>query len=159
MVRVQVARVELDDSNAGRSDLTGLVTAGIWLRTGTSYFPAQGWDDFAVVILAAWTDASLRLLRGERATARVDFMDGPFSVRIAPVAPNEWRLVLVEKRQSGQLEQVVTVDTVRLVESLIETSARLVETCQKCGWESADSARLVALSATLRGRMEKPRLE
>jgi hypothetical protein len=147
---VDVAGLELDDSNLDRSAATRLVTAGIWLRTSRRDFPARGWDDFAVVILGAWADAVLRLISGELSTARVDFMDGPYYVEITPVAPDEWRLVLVERRQSRQLEDVVRADAGKLVESLISASARLLTSCRQRGWESRDSERLDAGLRTLR---------
>lgn len=151
---LDVARLELDELKLGRSRVTGLVTAGIWLRLSGRDFPGTGWVDFAVVILAAWADVSVQLLRGRSSMARVDFMDGPFHVEITPLARNEWRLLLVESRVSRQIEEAVRVDAGQLVASLIGASARILTTCHQRGWESQDSQRLAALLPILRDQAE-----
>lgn len=143
---------ELDASTVGRSPVSGLVTAGIWLRTSRCDFPATGWDDFAVLILSAWADASLRLRRNEARSSRVDFMDGPYHVEISPAAPDKWRLVLVETRRFHRADSELTVDSGKLVESLIDASTRLLTICEQRGWESPDSDRLAALLPMLRDR-------
>jgi len=155
LAEVDVAVLELDESNPRRSSATGLVTAGIWLRMSLRDFPAPGWDDFVVVVLGWWADVSVQLLRGGLSTARVDFMDGPYHVEITPLAPNEWHLLLVESRVSRQIEEAVRVDAGQLVASLIAASARILTTCQQRGWESRDSQRLAALLPMLRDQAER----
>ena len=151
---MELARVELDEANVSCSSLSGLVTAGVWLRTGEEYFPGKGWDDFAVVIVAAWVDASLQLLRGDRQSVQIEFMDGPYAIGITRVTPREWSLTLVERRRSGQVERFLTADAGPLVDSLVDVSDRLVRMCQQRGWVSPDSERLAALVDSLRDDWE-----
>ena len=72
-----------------RRSATGSITAGIWFEAGDECFPENGWNDFAVVILGWWL-SELRALparNNPRATARLEFMDGPVEVEIrAPEA-------------------------------------------------------------------------
>lgn len=143
-------RFELDASTIDRSRVSGLVTAGIWLRTSRLDFPATGWNDFAVLILSAWADASLRLRRNEARSSRVDFMDGPYHVEISLAAPDKWRLALVKTRQSGRTQSELTVESDRLIESLAETSATLLAICEQRGWKTRDSDRLAGLVPLLR---------
>ena len=146
---MDVARIQTDEVSLGRSEVSGLVTAGIWLKVNEVDFPAKGWGDFAVVVLAAWVDAVERLLRGASTHEQVHFMDGPYMVEITSARSGGWRLVLIEERQSGRRTQSATIDPRPLVESIVQASEALLIVCRERSWETTDSVRLGASIARL----------
>ncbi len=57
---------------------SGTLVSGFWLLFHNQPFPAEGWDDFAVVVLSALLEAVERVLAGGQATEFVHLMEGPF---------------------------------------------------------------------------------
>jgi len=149
---MDLARVVFDESDADVSEVSGVATGGIWLRVGRLEFPATGWNDFAVVVLAGWADAALRLLEGDSTRRQIYFMDGPYAVEMTAAPGGAWRLVLVERRRSGRRTHSVSVDPAPLVESITEAADRLLTICQKRGWLTSDPAQLADTVAQLRSR-------
>jgi hypothetical protein len=146
------ARIELDDRDVGRSAVSGVVMAGIWLHVDGLNFPAKDWEDAAVAILAAWAKTALRLLHDESTREEVHFMEGPYSIEIAPLPPHSWHLALVERRQRIRRVRSATVDPRPLVDSIIEASDHLLVSCRRLGWETQDSKLLTEAVEQLRLR-------
>lgn len=144
------AFVELDEADLAKSPVSGSVTAGIWLHVAGLDFPANGWDDFAVAILSAWTDAATRLLQGASVQEEVHFMEGPYFVKIEAQTPSVWRLSLVERKQSGDLERSVLVTPAPLVDSILFASDSIRKMCRDRGWETVEGTRLSESTDRLR---------
>lgn len=58
------------------------VAARIWIELDGVSFPEASWYDFPVPILTWWIDELSKLLRGENGQAVLQFMDGPYEVRL-----------------------------------------------------------------------------
>jgi hypothetical protein len=147
---IETAFVELDEVDLARSPVSGSVTAAIWLHVGGIDFPARGWDDFALAILAAWSNAAIRLLQGASIQEEVQFMEGPYFVKIGTLPSHAWRLSLVERSQSGNMERSVLVTPAPLVDSILYASDTILKMCRDRGWETADVIRLTESTGRLR---------
>ena len=147
---MQPARIELDLESVSRSPVSGLVTAGIWIRADGQDFPANGWTDSAVVILATLEEGVLRLLRGDSASERVSFMEGPFVVGVDGTRVGPWSMALVQRKRSGDVETSATVEREPFVQSLIHASDRILRICRYREWETVDSIRLANATTALR---------
>ena len=78
----------------------GPATGAIFLRAAPHAFPAEGWDDFVVVILDAWLEALLGLLSSTTgAVQEVWFMEGPYAVRLQRTSASDMDLACVERDQ------------------------------------------------------------
>lgn len=64
-----------------RQSSAGQITGGIHWALDSGPFPDSEWDDFVVVVLTWWSEAVLRLRRGDRSVT-LDFMDGPPSIEL-----------------------------------------------------------------------------
>jgi hypothetical protein len=148
---MQDARVEL-----GKSDLvltgSGLPFGEVWLRVDGVAFPAEGWTDFVVVVLGWWADAAAELLAGNAGPIEVDFMDGPYRVRLR-LAEDGWNLDLIERGRSVLVLRRALVEGQLLSKSIVEASGRVLDVCLKNGWLSTDTARLEAAVRRLRASL------
>lgn len=138
--------VSLDSFSARQG---GSATAGIWVTIGGQDFPAQGWDDFVVVILGWWASALVRLLRGLSQREMVDFMDGPFTVE----AEIRSETLLLWGREGARREAVrCTAEGPALpfVSAVLAESERVLLACRESGWWSRDADALERATAELR---------
>ncbi len=63
------------------------VAGVVFFRLGDLDFPESGWTDFPVVILGWWCQSLSRALAGGASCVVLEFMDGPFEVRVSgPIA-------------------------------------------------------------------------
>src|SRR4051812_22305838 len=84
------------DSSSLEARVGAAATANLWLVVDGREFPSRGWNDFAVVVLAWWATALLRLFRGASTKERVDFMDGPYAVEVTGPSSGALRLRALE---------------------------------------------------------------
>lgn len=129
---------------AGRA--TGDIT--LWLEEVP--FPAQSWNDFVVVVVTAWVDAHVRLLRGESSAERVHFMEGPYAIDIVRVGEGELLLSALER---SALRQSLVVDSVGLVRDAAAVGASVVNACRVAGHRSSDLEALEDAMSSLRVEM------
>ena len=122
------------------------------MRAGDSAFPAEGWIDFAVLMLSHWASAALQLLQEEAAPVEVRFMEGPFLVGVEPLSDTRWRAWFIEAglRPCTRFEVEVPIDD--FVESLVSSSARILDACRERGWWSSDTDELERVTEALRRR-------
>jgi hypothetical protein len=123
-------------------------TAAIWLALGAKVFPEQGWDDFVVVILAAWMRVVADVLRGAKDREFVHFMDGPYEVEVSAVSQSKLRLRAIEDRDTEVI--AAEVNAVPLVESLLAAAQELIAECKKRGHATRDVDNLNAYLPELR---------
>ncbi|MFN8040374.1 MAG: hypothetical protein U0Q07_14275 [Acidimicrobiales bacterium] len=118
------------------------ITAAIWLEAGEERFPETGWNDFAVVILGWWL-AELRALparKSPRATARLEFMDGPFEVEIrAPEAMSgPWVATFVRRSDRRRVVHELSFSAPAFLSSVEHAARSLLTACGVLGWQDAD---------------------
>ena len=116
---------------------TGPVSGKLWLEMDSVAFPEADWDDFVIVILAAWADALLQLQSGLASRAHVHFMEGPYEVEL--LGPRGG-LVGVHARES-EAKPCLTgnVPFSQLSGSVVSASFSMLDACRELGLWSADA--------------------
>jgi hypothetical protein len=132
------------DANQLTRSPSGLISGGIWLRVDGRAFPAEGWADSVVVVLAWWADAALDLIRGITGAREIHFMEGPYLVRVQAASAGEWRLDLIERGIHEVARGTVMVDARALARDIVESSAQTLAACREHSWSSPDAIRLQA---------------
>ena len=119
-------------------------TGNLWLDVGGCKFPAEGWNDLVVVVLGWWVNAVLRLLSNDSSCEVVNFMDGPYTVRVSMTSAEmlEFRALAgigrdIEKAKGEALPNA-------FAESLISQSHEVISACRRQGWWSRDAEDLAS---------------
>ena len=119
------------------------ITGQLFLRSGNTCFPCEGWNDFPVVVLGWW----MRELAGDAPTGRrcirCRFMDGPYAFEVLPSA-GQWEVRYCEPPGPARCWRLPN-DGVDFLASLRQAATVVVRHCQQQGWETDDVARLAAL--------------
>lgn len=118
----------------------GPATGDIVLDLGGSLFPAQGWNDFVVVILRAWIAAVARLIVGGGGTERVHFMEGPYEVNLTRLANGMIQLRAMEGQR--RVHGVVEVSPLSLAENALTAGREVLRACREQADSSSDARRL-----------------
>jgi hypothetical protein len=148
---LKVARIQVDAGTLDRSEVSGQVTAGIWLSVNGWEFPGIGWDDFVVVVLTWWTAALIRVIRGESDRERVYFKDGPYSVEIVRTSHITWRIAQEEDRKTGRIvTATVDISPRPLIHSVVAAADEILSACESRGWNPPEGDQLVSMARELR---------
>jgi hypothetical protein len=148
------ARLILDREDFSRSE-SGHVHGRLFVQLGDLQFPDAHWNDFIIVVLGWWCRACCRLLTGDEESLEVPFMDGPYCVRLGPIAGQSINMELIEARsnRSVQCQAQVSVDV--LIDSVVSAARRAERDCQARGWSSRDGDELEdALKSLQRARLK-----
>ena len=110
----------------------------IYFDFPTLQFPERNWSDFVVVLLGWWLEAT----RWPITRAELRFMDGPFVLRIAPVAGDNVVLKGIEDR-GHERELCHCVASIKELRLEIESAAKsILEECRARKWVNEDVERL-----------------
>jgi hypothetical protein len=140
--------VELDAETIERSD-TGSITGTVWMRMDEIAFPEPGWNDFIVVVLGWWTNEAAALIAGTKTSGEFMFMDGPFTVSVAPVG-DSWRLECNRRRKNGVVrEHEASATAGEVTTALVIGADAVLGVCAKKGWQSKDIEELRSGRAAL----------
>jgi hypothetical protein len=116
----------------------GLPTGNIWLEIDGKPFPMRCWNDFIVVLLGWWTGALLKLIRGESVSEDVGFMDGPYTVEVAAISSEMFRLrALQGEDRTDEIcaGEVVAKD---FIQKVILQARDVLNACQQNVYRSKD---------------------
>lgn len=97
------------------------------IEDGLVYFPGRNWDDFVVTVLGWWLESYNRLLARIENIQDFDFMDGPYSYRIARMGENDWRLELIDRGADSVLVTVGHLDIKKSLNSLLSASSTTIK--------------------------------
>jgi hypothetical protein len=136
------------DASSLRPSRSGPVTGGIWLSLGQRKFPEERWNDFVVVILESWGQATIRLLTGVSDRETIHFMDGPFEARVLSLPANILEFTTVER--GGRADAVEKTSSRVFVDSLIMSAAAVLTACRDQSCWSTDAEKLSLLLPLLR---------
>jgi len=117
----------------------GAVTGVVYWRAGQIAFPEEGWDDFVVIVLGWWARSLREFAGGQVDETRLDFMDGPFWLRLV----REGALVHVECVDWGRGASVVgefRVSEARLTSAVLTAAEAVLAECRSRGVVSEDLA-------------------
>ena len=132
---------------------SGPATGDIVLMLGSVAFPVAGWNDFVVVILEAWLNALLRLVRETSETERVHFMEGPYAVDLMHLDSGAIRIRAIER--PNRQHAVADVPLLSLVENAVAMTDDVLAVCRKKAHRTTDVDRLEAVTAALRREVPK----
>jgi len=113
----------------------GSITAGVWFDFDGPSFPSAGWSDFVVVILGWWIQA----LRSNDRSCRLQFMDGPYSLRVNRKPGGRATVDCTRDDLAG--EKILfscEVDFLKLREAVSSAGRSVSEACRAMKWESSD---------------------
>lgn len=113
------------DPRSIKQSSSGSVTGQLHVEFDGAAFPDESWDDFVVVILGWWCEATKELTSGEANAVQLEFMDGPFHVSMEH-DPRDPDFVLVRSNQDS-LEARVLMAEVQA--SLLEAAERALAYC------------------------------
>ena len=122
----------------------GPVNGPIWLVLHGKAFPADGWDDFVVVVLGWWTAALERLISGSSRREIVDFMDGPYEVELAASDRDVLRIETKRRDEDRGYSHVVDGDMKQVVSQVACQARRVLAECRRLDWWSGDADALRA---------------
>lgn len=110
------------------------------------------WNDFVIVILNAWSQALLRIVRAESAAERVYFMEGPYHVELTPSGNGQVRLKAIARPSTERTHEDISES--ELLANLLEVVATMLEAAHKSGDTSPDVLQLEALLQELHSARE-----
>lgn len=103
-------------------------TGIIYWQIGDFEFPAGDWYDFVLVVLNWWLDNLLGLFQGTLKTAEMDFMDGPFLVRIEQYNATDLALQFYDRgKKTVMYECHVTMAS--LGKAMVSASQEAIDGC------------------------------
>jgi len=118
----------------------GTITGVVAIRLGDICFPDSRWNDFIVVVLGWWARQAAALRAGD--PAKLDFMDGPYSVVARPVnGVSRLECLRGTGDEAAVLDQR-EVPTSDLVAAIMRASREMLELCEQNGWETSDTETL-----------------
>jgi CheY-like chemotaxis protein len=123
----------------------GSIFGEVWCQFGRDQsFPEVRWSDFVVVVLGWWLENIVTLVDGRKRNATISFMDGPFEVNVFAKRMDSWDAEFVARRVAGDqvLHRVVFAPD-PFIDSLIQASEAILQTCAENDWISADVDSLV----------------
>jgi hypothetical protein len=122
---------------------------------GPTTFPVRHWNDFVVVILEAWVEAIVRIVRAGSQRERVHFMEGPYAVEITSPSCGALRFRAVER--DGHEKACVDAQTLPFADNLLAVSEQILSACRDRNCWSADADNLTAGLPALKKAAEKLR--
>ncbi|MFT3927076.1 MAG: hypothetical protein QM778_31305 [Myxococcales bacterium] len=137
-MRIAFDPATVEQSASASRSITGVV----YFDFGGTCFPAERWNDFAVVITTWWLEAVAKLEQGFDREVLMYFMDGPYYVAATRMGEDEIRLRCIERRRSEEMvhEQLVSLGELR--ELVCGLARDVASACGQAGIESSDLDRL-----------------
>jgi hypothetical protein len=123
-------------------------------------FPDESWQDYPVPVLEWWCRACADLLDGAD-SARLELMDGPFSLQVHQVSDGRWRLRAMrndDPMPATPHDPVPAMPAQHLapgevLRCLVGAGRTVLDLCERRGWTSPDVDALGAAVDDLRGRI------
>lgn len=144
--------VHVDRSSLTRSR-SGRIGGNIWLRVGGRAFPEPSWEDAVVVVLGWWAQ-DVERLSSESVAVVLEFVEGPFRVRLAPL--RDGRVLAVAHQEMATGVQVLAEGHAVLNEvqrSVCDAALTVVTHCREHGWTSPDVSVLETAMDSLKRRL------
>jgi hypothetical protein len=135
--------------------INGPATGNIWLELDSYYFPANGWNDFVVVVLGWWANALLRLIRGISTRETVHFMEGPYVVEVTLCPSGSFRFRALRDGGRNVEMGIGESPAFAFIVGLVSQGREVLGACKQADWWSKDAEGLeVALESLAKCRPE-----
>ena len=116
---------------------SGTTTGTIfWLINGKA-FPDEAWNDFVIIVLAAWAAAVARLLSGTSTKESLNLMDGPYLL-LCQGSSDLVDCKVIERRKSEAVVAVWSGNTVDLAKQILVAGKASLRKCHQLSWSSPD---------------------
>lgn len=115
----------------------------IWLRLAQVPFPAEGWRDLVIPVLAALTEACLGAAQGDPGPLEVHFMKGPFLLELEAQGENLKLRALRTDRSLGFVASAVT-PWAPFARQVLGAAVEALVASEDAGTTSLDDERLSA---------------
>jgi len=123
------------DGNALDQMTSELIFGPIFFDTGGSFFPEFEWTDFPLVIISWFSKVVMELPLKQNKTFEVDFLEGPFKLKLKLDNHNNCVVALIEgEKLAGSKEEIIETITVPfnfLFEEVITACKALFESVKK----------------------------
>jgi hypothetical protein len=130
---------------------SGSIIGHIWITIGDWAFPGAAWDDFPVVILGWWIESWLLVSSEDHATARCNFMDGPYWFEITTSAAEHAIVQCFRGSETGSKPlRKTTCRRSSVTGALLTASETMIQVCKELHWTSRDLDNLLRLYSNLR---------
>lgn len=134
----------------------GSIVGRIWLVLDDYAFPERRWSDLVVVVLGWWIDELLQVPSADEATLTLQFMDGPYSVRMrAPAESDSWSVSLLRDRSPLGGTQIAAgvAEGEQFAAGVVTVAREVVAACRSKGWsEDREVQRLSRIADALATR-------
>jgi len=132
-------RIVFDESTLEQSDnASRSITAVLYFDFNGFCFPAERWNDFAVVIIGWWLGALEKLARGAEREVILQFMDGPYWITLACEEGDAVLLRCTEDRRDAGVVHEEYADLSELRTQLRKVARQIASACGRRGIESSD---------------------
>jgi hypothetical protein len=108
----------------------GSITGIVYFCLDSTVFPDKRWNDFIVIVLSWWVQATKRLSRAENAVETFSFMDGPFEI-IVDRKNTLVSLSLVTRRGRGKSIGPFYTSFRSLSDALNKAANQILTSCAK----------------------------
>jgi hypothetical protein len=134
-----------------RDSISGVV----FIKLDHRAFPEKEWSDLIVAVLRMWVESFTALLEGSMSQAELNFMDGPFLVRLTPAGPHHLTVELVEGTESEAVSGSAVVGTLAALEAVAGAVDQVLAACSSNLWWSRDIDHLVIAREALHSQVRK----
>jgi hypothetical protein len=137
-IHIEVEENDIDVTSAG------LAFGHLAVKVGENYFPDEQWQDFVQVVLCWWLVAVRELSNFKNTEATLNFMDGPYSMRLQKNEDGElWKLYFVRTMQNGpEVLSTALVDPHGFMVAVTKAANRLIRACHRIGIITDDGGQL-----------------
>ncbi|MFZ6648904.1 hypothetical protein ACO0LO_24480 [Undibacterium sp. TJN25] len=82
---------------------SGKITGGLWVSTKNKDFPAEGWNDFVVIILSWWLQELRTLSLRESNSVFLRFMDGPYHIAVSSISDTHAKVEFIDHHSKSEM--------------------------------------------------------
>lgn len=119
------------------------VTGAIHLDIDGIQFPTATWRDFPVIILGWWGAALTALMEGNMEVQDLNFMDGPYAVRITPLERDLVQIECCKRRASdASVAHSASLRLPDFVRAYLTAATQVEAYCVNQGWGDSDLQQL-----------------
>jgi hypothetical protein len=122
----------------------GRVYGGVHLQLAGARFPSGEWTDFVAVVLSFLCDGLAKVLAGPDQSVDVRFMEGPFAVRLGPIASSKIVIGLLDNTSSSAVADSTEIHLESLMRTALKATRAVVDECRSRGFSSTDVEQLIA---------------
>ena len=131
---------------------SGSIVGRLHVVVGVEALPTPTWNDFPVVVLAAWCQTLAR--RGR--TAHLDFMDGPCALRLEVMPTGSTAIRFVDSGEERKLGFAALAD---IRGAIVAAATAVLDECARRAWSTPEMRQLARTCARLRNVLGEKRDE